>query len=213
MATRIKLKTALIIVVVITCLPSLSFAVQPIDVLKQSIDQSISILNDPTYNHSGQKELQRQKLWEILEQLFDFEEFSRRVLARNWRLFTPQQQAEFVDLFGNFVNIYYLSRLQDKYHNETLTYIDQTLISNSRAVVNVEVYWKTKNIPVEIKMLKRGGAWKVYDLSALGISAVSFYRSQFRAVLNKESPAYVLDILRDKIKKSEEKVRQQYSRQ
>ena len=211
MASRIILKTALIIVVVITCLPSLSSADQPIEVLRKSIDQSISILNDPIYNDAGQKALQRQKLWEIFEQLFDFEEFSRRVLARNWRLFAPQQQAEFVELFGNFVNIYYLSRLQDKYNNETLTYIDQNLISDSRAVVNVEVLWKSQNISVEIKMLKRGGSWKVYDLSALGISAVSFYRSQFRAVLREKSPAHVLEILRDKIKKSEEKVRQQYS--
>lgn len=212
MAHRMNLKRELIIVVVILCLPSLSFAIQPIDVLRRSIDQSIRILNDPTYNDAGQKALQRQKLWQILEQLFDFEEFSRRVLAGNWRLFTPQQQTEFVELFGKFVNIYYLPRLQDKYDHETLNYIDQTLISESRAVVNVEVFWKTKNIAVEIKMLKRSGSWKVYDLSALGISAISFYRSQFQAVLRKKSPAQVLDMLKDKIIKSEARVRQQYGR-
>ena len=206
-----NLKTALIVVVVSACLPSLSFADQPIDVLKESIDRSIRILKDPTYSHAGQKELQRQKLWEILEQLFDFKEFSRRVLARNWRLFTPQQQAQFVELFGDFVNIYYLSRLQDKYDNETLNYIDQNLIGDSKAVVNVEVFWKLKNIPVEIKMLKRGNTWKVYDLSALGVSAISFYRIQFRAILRKKSPEDVLAVLRDKIKKVGDKVRRQYS--
>ena len=206
-----NLKTALIVVVVSACLPSLSFADQPIDVLKESIDRSIRILKDPTYSHAGQKELQRQKLSEILEQLFDFKEFSRRVLARNWRLFTPQQQAQFVELFGDFVNIYYLSRLQDKYDNETLNYIDQNLIGDSKAVVNVEVFWKLKNIPVEIKMLKRGNTWKVYDLSALGVSAISFYRIQFRAILRKKSPEDVLAVLRDKIKKVEDKVRRHYS--
>ncbi len=206
-----NLKTVLTVVVVLACLPSFSYANQPIDVLKESIDRSIRILKDPTYNHAGQKELQRQKLWEIMEQIFDFEEFSRRVLARNWRLFTPQQRTQFIELFGNFVNFYYLSRLQAKYDNETLSYVDQNLIGDSRAVVKVEVFWKFKNIPVEIKMLKRGDTWKVYDLSALGVSAISFYRIQFRAVLHKKSPEDVLAVLRNKVKKAEEKVRRQYS--
>ena len=212
MAHRMNLKTVLMIVFVISCLPSLSLANQPIDVLKKSIDQSIRILNDPIYKAAGQKALQRQKLWEILKQLIDFKEFSRRVLAGNWRLFTPQQQKEFVELFGNFVNIYYLSKLQDQYDNETLTYVDQNLISDSKAVVRVEVFWKSRNVPIEIKMIKHKGTWRVYDLTALGISAISFYRSQFRVVLSENSPADVLAILRDKIRESEEKVRRQYSR-
>lgn len=210
MASRILTKIALIIVIV-TCLPALSHADQPIDVLKESIDQSIRILNDPIYNDHHQKTAQRQELWRILKRLFDFEEFSRRILARSWYKFTPPQQTEFVELFGNFVNIYYLSKLQDKYNNEQLTYLDQNLISDSKAVVNVEVSWKYKNIPVEIRMIKRGDSWKVYDLSALGVGAVSFYRSQFRAVLRNESPGQVLDILKEKIKRSEEKVQQKHN--
>ena len=200
-----------LIMVVVTCLPYSSNADQPIDIIKESIDQSIRILNDPIYNDHQQKADQRQELWQILKRLFDFEEFSRRVLARGWHKFTPQQQVQFVELFGNFVHIYYLSKLQDKYDNEQLTYLDQNLIGESKAVVNVEVLWKHQNIPVEIRMIKRGDSWKVYDLSALGVSAVSFYRSQFRAVLRTESPDHVLEILREKIKKSEEKVQKQYS--
>lgn len=211
MVSGILTKTAIIIVVLMTCLPSLSNADQPVDVLKKSIDQSIRILNDPIYNDPHQKTIQRQALWQILKQLFDFEEFSRRVLARGWHKFTSQQQAEFVELFGNFVHIYYLSKLQEKYTNEQITYLDQNLVSDSKAVVNIEVIWKFKNIPVEVKMIKRGDSWKVYDLAALGVSAVSFYRSQFRAVLQNASPGQVLDILKGKIKRSEEKVQQEYS--
>ena len=201
----------ILIMVVVTCLPAVSNADQPIDVLKESIDQSIRILNDPIYKDYQQKAAQRQELWQILKRLFDFEEFCRRVLARGWHKFTPRQQVQFVELFGNFVNIYYLSKLQDKYDNEQLTYLDQNIIGDSKAVVNVEVLWEYKNIPVEIRMIKRGDSWKVYDLSALGVSAVSFYRSQFRAVLRTESPDHVLDMLKEKIKRSERKVQQQYS--
>ncbi len=207
MVTRINLKTGLIVVLVIICLPAFSLADQPIDVLKKSVDQGILILKDPAYKDADQKALQRQKLWALMQELYDFEEFSRRVLARNWRLFTPGQQAEFVELFGKFVNVHYLSQLMRKYENETVNYVGQKLINDSRAVVNIEIFWKDKNIPVEIKMLRRKGTWKVYDLSAMGITAISFYRSQFRAILRKKPPEHALALLRDKIKKAEKSAR------
>jgi ABC-type transporter MlaC component len=60
---------------------------------------------------------------------------------------------------------------------------------------------------VEIKMLRRGDSWKAYDIAALGISAVRFYRSQFHVVLMKESPDQIIERLKVKIDRIEEKIR------
>ncbi len=199
---------ALIILVVLTSLSSLSYAQQPIEALQKSIDQSIHILTDSNYQDQSQKELQRQRLWQELTQIFDFQEFSKRILARYWRKFSPQQREDFVELLGNFVNIYYLSRLQESYNNESVTLMGQNMISRTKAVVQAHVRWQNKDVPLEIKMLKRGDAWKVYDISVLGISAVGLYRGQFQAILRKETPEQVLEMLKEKIKKAEEKIRQ-----
>ena len=201
------MRMALIILVVLESLSYLSYAEQPIEVLQKSIDQSINILTDPDYQDQSQKELQRQKLWQELNRIFDFKEFSKRILTKNWRRFTPQQRKEFVELIGYFVNIYYLSRLQEKYNNEKVTLIEQNLVSRTKAVVKTNVRWKNKDVPVEIKMLKRDDSWRVYDLSALGISAVGIYRGQFQEILRKKSPAHVIEKLKEKIKKAEEKIR------
>ncbi len=91
---------ALIILVVLTSLSSLSYAQQPIEALQKSIDQSI--------------------------------------------------------------NIYYLSRLQESYNNESVTLMGQNMISRTKAVVQANVRWQNKDVPLEIKMLKRGDSWKVY---------------------------------------------------
>ena len=147
-ACRKPMRKASFILVVLTSLSSLSYAEQPIEVLQKSIDRGISILNDSNYKDQSQKELQRQKLWQVLNQIFDFKEFSKRILARNWRKFTPQQQEAFVELFGYFVNIYYLSRLQERYNNEKVTLIDQNLISRTKAVVKANVRWKNKDVPL-----------------------------------------------------------------
>jgi phospholipid transport system substrate-binding protein len=45
----------------------------------------------------------------------------------------------------------------------------------------------------------RSGQWKVYDLSVLGINAVSNYRAQFKGILIKESPQQIIGRLKDKI--------------
>ena len=81
------------------------------------------------------------------------------------------------------------------------------MISRTKAVVQANVRWQNKDVPLEIRMLKRGDFWKVYDITALGISAVGLYRGQFQAILKKESPDYVIGMLKEKIIKAEEKIR------
>ena len=201
------MKKALIVVaIVLADLTAYAHTEQPLEALQKAIDQGIRVLNDPTYKDYDQRDIQRQKLFEILNQIFDFKEFCRRVLGSNWSKFAPQQRTEFTESFAKFVNVYYLTRLQDKYNNETLIFESQNLKSYSKAVVHVKVFWRKLGIPVEIKMIRRGNSWKVYDIVALGVSAVRFYRVQFQAILRKESPAQVIDRLKVKISKIEEKL-------
>ena len=201
------MKKALVVVAIILAdLSAFAYTEQPLEALQKAIDQGIRILNDPTYKDYDQKDIQRQKLSEILNQIFDFKEFCRRVLGTNWSKFTPQQRTEFTESFAKFVNVYYLTRLQDKYNNEALIFESQNLKSSSKAVVHVKVLWRKLEIPVEIKMIRRGKSWKAYDIVALGVSAVRFYRVQFQAILRNESPAQVIDRLKVKISKIEEKL-------
>ncbi|UCE52127.1 MAG: ABC transporter substrate-binding protein, partial [Desulfobacterales bacterium] len=148
------MKKALIVVAIFLAdLSTFAYAEQPLDALQKSIEKSISILNDPIYRDTTQKDTQRQRLWEVLKKSFDFKEFSRRILATNWLKFTPHQRKEFTELFAKFVKVYYLTRLQDKYNNEKVIFVSQNIISYSKAVVQVKVLWKNQEVPVEIKMV------------------------------------------------------------
>ena len=73
------------------------------------------------------------------------------------------------------------------------------MISKSRALVEVEVLWRNLKVPVKLRVTNRSGQWKVYDLSVLGINAVSNYRAQFKGILIKESPQQIIGRLKDKI--------------
>jgi phospholipid transport system substrate-binding protein len=208
-----NLKKALVaVVIILAALSTFAYAEQPIAVLQELIDQGTHILKDPVYKDTSQKELQRQKLSEIVNQNVDYKEFCRRALANNWLKFKPQQLDEFTNLFSKFVTVFYLTLLQEKYNNEKVILIGQNLISESIAVARVNVLWKNLEVPVEIKMIRREDSWKAYDIIILGISAVRFYGNQFQALLRKETPAQIIDRLKMKIRKIEEPLQTSFSK-
>jgi phospholipid transport system substrate-binding protein len=198
------MKKALVAVVMILVeLSSSAYAEQPLDTLQKLIHQGIAVLNDPIYKDTAQKDTQRQQLSEILNQLVDFKEFCRRALASNLSKFTPQQLNEFTDLFAKFITVYYLTMLQDNYTNEKVVPVSQNLISYSKAVIQVTVVWNHLEIPVKIKMIRRGDSWKAYDILVLGISVVRFYGAQFQEILRNETPEQMIDRLKLKIRNIE----------
>jgi len=68
----------------------LAYGAQPLDELKGPIEQVINILRDPQYKDASQKDLQREKMWEIARKIFDFEAIARGTLTRfRWDGFTP----------------------------------------------------------------------------------------------------------------------------
>ena len=190
-------------VIIITLITAPAPAEQPLEALQRGIDKGISVLEDPQYQDDSNNIEQAQKLWETTQEIFDFKEFSRRVLASHWKKFTSRQREEFVKLMGEFLGKPNLRKLQSRYNGERIIYADQKLISKTRALVEIKVLWKNLEIPVKLRMKNKKGKWKVYDLSALGISAVSSYRAQLHQILQKKSPAEVIEIFKEKIREKE----------
>ena len=192
---------------ILTVIPALADGDGPIEALQKGVDEGLRILQDPKFKDAKQKDVQQQKLGIILKQLFDFHEFSRRVLASNWKKFTLPQKKEFVAVFREFLSKFYLGKLQEKYKDETLIFVGEEFNTPTRALVNIQVAWKGQKVPVALRMIKRKGLWKVYDIQVLGISAVKNYRAQFQAILRKDTPGQVIERLKQKIEQIEQKQR------
>jgi len=179
---------------------------QPLEAVQRGFDKGISVLADPQYQDPSRRKEQEQKLWEITLEIFDFKEFSRRVLASHWKKFTSPQREEFIKLIGEFLGKLNLPKLQSKYNGEKVFYIDQKIISKSKALVEIEILWKKLSVPVKLRMKKNHGKWKVYDLSALGVSAVSNYRAQIHQIMREKSPDEVIEIFKEKIREKKKKI-------
>ncbi len=95
----------------------------------------------------------------------------------------------------------YLDRILE-YSDEKVVFTKETMLSKKKTEVQSKIITKSKEIPISYRMVLRSGEWKVYDVIIEGISMVKNYRSQFRQLLAKGSPADVLKTLREKVNKA-----------
>ena len=179
---------------------------QPLQTLQRGIEEGIRVLADPQYQEPSRRKEQEQKLWELTLEYFDFKEFSRRVLASHWKKFTSPQRKEFIRLIGEFLGKLNMRKLQSRYNGEKVFYNDQKIINESTAWVEINILWKKLEVPVTLRMKKKQGKWKVYDITALGVSAVGNYRAQIHQIMREKSPEEVIEIFKEKIREKKKKI-------
>ena len=186
-------------------------AAEPADALKAPMDEALALLRDPQYkvDDPEKKAIQREKFWSLVAPVFDFDEVSKRTLARNWADFSDAQQAEFAQVFSELLGNIYVDRIQGGYSDETIEFGDQILHdSRPLAVVKTFIVSARNRIPVDYSLIQKGDTWRVYDVKVEGVSLVKNYRSQFKEILSKESPDELIERLKQKVAEQKEKLAQ-----
>ncbi|MHB8835129.1 MAG: MlaC/ttg2D family ABC transporter substrate-binding protein [Candidatus Methylomirabilia bacterium] len=177
--------------------------IRPIDALRGPLDTALAILQDPRYRVDAEKEAQKEKLWEIIREVFDFDGITERAVGRNWKLFTPAQKKEFADVFTTLLGNSYLTKIQGNFNNEKVEFLSQEMLAANKARVKTKIVREVDSIPVDYSVRPLEGTWKIYDVNIEGVSLVQNYRSQFDQILSKDSPAVLIERVRDKNKAQE----------
>src|SRR2546425_10336597 len=84
----------------------------PTDQLRESIDRALQTLGDPDLRKEIRTRERRAAPPRIAKEAFDFDEMTKRALARHWHARTPAEQKEFVQLFADLMERSYVSKLQ-----------------------------------------------------------------------------------------------------
>ena len=150
---------------------------------------------------ANESELPKEKLDGELEQIvrniFNFNEMSRRCLGKNWKNANPQQRKEFTNLFTQLLSKTYLNRL--KKINESEIKFDNEKVKGKRAVVNTTIKHNNGNFKMNYRMGNKKGSWEVYDVVIENISLVSNYRSEFDAIIRKDQIDGLISRLKEKV--------------
>ncbi|THJ22778.1 MAG: ABC transporter substrate-binding protein [Nitrospira sp. CG24E] len=171
------------------------------DAMKHTIDEVLTTIRDKELKQSGKAEERRQKLEQIVGDRFDYQEMSRRSLGAPWSTLSDKDKQEFVALFQTLLTNSYADKIES-YSGEGVKYINERT-ENDYAEVRTKVLTGKVEIPLDYRLLNKGGDWRVYDVVVDGVSLVNNYRGQFSKILRSSSYADLVDQLRkksDKIK-------------
>lgn len=170
-------------------LTTIAAAAEPTDALKARIDRVLRLLDAP-----GD---QRAEIRKVAEDIFDFQEMSRRALGPHWNARSPQERREFVGLFTDLLERSYLARVESGRGGKVF-YTGET-VSGDEATVRTRIVTQQRaEIPVDYRMQRKDGRWQIYDVNIEGISLINNYRSQFNAVIQSGSYAALAERLRSK---------------
>lgn len=176
----------------------------PMEALRAPVNTVLQILQDPQYDPPEQRQLQRDRIWDVTRGIFDFTEMAKRALAVNWRAFTPPQRKEFTELFSELTAHSYLEQIKGTYTGLAVEFLGEEILSEDKAMVKTKVRREQVETPVDYRMLQQGGRWLVYDVNIEGVSLVQNYRTQFREILAKETPEQLIQKLKDKLQEQKE---------
>ena len=176
---------------------TLAQAGEPLEVVKSVGDGVIAILKDPKYKSPAKKKDRLERLKEIINPVFDFDEMARRTLGTHWRRRTPAEQQEFVKLFRAFLEKTYSEKV-DLYQGERAVFGRETIDGDYAEVESKVVNAKGEESPVLYRLKRTDNKWNVYDAVIENISIVNNYRSQFDRVITKSSFDGLIKMLREK---------------
>ena len=187
---------------VLLTFPSFAHSAAPTDTLKRHVNKILEVLRDPALKGELAKQVKREKIRSIAEEVFDFTELSKRSLAQNWNRLNPDQQEEFVRLFKSLLETTYADKIMS-YTDEKVIFKEEIGLSERTVEVQTTIATKTSEIPIHYRLMEKDGDWKVYDVVIEGVSFVNNYRAQFRGILANQRPETLLGILREKVGKAQ----------
>ncbi len=179
-----------------TVAPAPALAGAPTEQLRGSVDRVLRLVGEPASRLASTRE-RRAVVRKIADEIFDWEELSKRSLGTHWRERTPAEREEFVRLFADLMERSYLAKI-DMYDGEKIGYAGDT-IEGDQAIVRTKIVNKHgSEMAVNYKMVHRDERWKVYDVEIEGVSLVANYRTQLNSLLRRSTYPELVRALRAK---------------
>ena len=190
----------ILILAISMAIPLQGYTATAKETVETGVNKVLKTLADPAFK-AKPEDAKIEEVVNIIGEVFDFTELSKRTLGREWKKLNGEQQKEFVGLFRNLLQGVYADRLM-AYTDQKVVFEKEKMLKKGRAEVQSHIVLSDgRRVPIFYRLTDKSGSWKVYDLIIEGVSLVKNYRTQFREIIAKDSPEKLLEILRDKVDK------------
>lgn len=166
------------------------------EAIRGTINEVIRILSDQGLKKPERAQERRKLLEKVVRERFSYEEMAKRTLAAQWHKLDEKQRADFVEHFQRLLTNSYADRVEG-YSGEQVHYLNERT-EGDYAEVRTKAESGKAEIPLDYRMLSKGGEWRVYDVVIDGVSLVSNYRGQFAKIIRTSGYDDLAQQLREK---------------
>jgi phospholipid transport system substrate-binding protein len=158
------------------------------------------VFRDSELQGAGQGAQRRERIRAIISDAFDFRSMARESLGSQWNQLTPEQQDDFVQLFGDLFKASY-SNLVLKFLGEREAVYGEEVVQSDHALVRTTLRDRQGDeLPVDYRLVDDTGRWRVHDVIVDGVSLAGNYRGQFSRVIQTSSYAALRERIAAKAK-------------
>ena len=180
--------------------PVVTYGGTPMEGVRDTTNKIIAIVSDPALKAPEKKKEKDALIRAAVDARFNWEEMSKRTLARHWSARTAEEKKEFTRLFSKLLERTYLDKVEG-YSGEKVVYVDEAVDGNY-ATVSVKIVTKADTeISVVYRLKKDEDDWLVYDIVIEGVSLINNYRKQFNSIIVRDSYKGLEEKLREKVEK------------
>jgi len=155
----------------------------PEALVKGTADEVLSVIRT-TKDKAQLRKLAEQK---VLPN-FDFRAMTQLAVGQHWRQATPEQQKALEEAFRTLLVNTYTASLSVASTGKEQVEVKPLDLKPGESDVIVRTVVRTANrppIPVDYRMTKGAGGWKVYDVIVENLSLVTNYRSSFASEIGR----------------------------
>lgn len=131
----------------------------------------------------------------LLREGFDMEFIGRFVLGKHWREMTPEQQAEYLEVFSEYVLQTYSRRLGG-YAGQTFTVVGARPAGQRDVMVQTRIDQPSGQPILADWRVRADGGPRIVDVMVEGVSMAVTQRSEFSAVVQRGGVAALIESLR-----------------
>lgn len=169
-----------------------SVQVDHVRTLKESMDRTFAVLNDPSLSKPGKKQQRREIAHRIMSREFDYSGMARRSVGKQWQAFSREQKQRFMALFKPFFTYSYL-RVIEHFKKGNIRFTQASEIAGGKVQLDSLIGTENRPFRISYNLVRRNGGWKVVDVIVAGISVTGNYYAQFTEILRR--PASVEGLL------------------
>ncbi len=141
------------------------------------------------------------RLTQLLGELLDYDELSRRALSKHWSGRSASEREEFVGLLRKLVERSYQRNLQRTLKFSVRYEGAEPQASNVlvRTVARSKTNRRAPPVSIDYRMHQVNGAWRVFDIATDGVSLVRNYRRQFNRIISKDGWQGLLQRMQERL--------------